>query len=282
MRKGWIVVGVIIFLVGLFFFFAIGNGLFGFIMMIGGLILSVMGVRGEGLGGSFGKKGGIEGVVKNLNVEGGLANFWLVSRDTGEQMPVEAKVGDARLNEGDIVWVDGKRGGDGILRTSRVVNVSLGDPSAGRDLGAFKKTPRSEGSGAWRDMKPAKGWAEFSGQVISPKPSFIREKKRGPYTRQIFVSHTIQRFDRDGNPAGKTEVVMDRDYEGGFHLGDEVWIKGKWDKFGRVEMKEARNHTTQTVIMRRKRFGWVKKVAALVIILVILYVLFSFLKAAFG
>ncbi len=207
------------------------------------------------------RRGRLQGTVRNLRREGGVANFWLeVSGKTGEHVPVEAYVGQGVVEEGDMVWVEGRTGSDGILRTSKFHNVSRGMPAAG-------------GFPAVEERMKRQGKTEFSGIVVGDVYDLDHKFSAVTGQDKFKVGRKIQRFDADGNPLDTLEIVLDqKDNFMTMHPNDSVWIRGKWRKDGRVQVLEARNITTRAIIKRRKR-GW-KKIVVLLISLFILYIIF--------
>ena len=135
MGKIQLAVGLILFFAGLFvcsgWFFPdmlpeVGPTeiLIGMLFALVGFALVLRGIHtGRDLG--LGRKGGLQGVVKNLKREGNLVNFWLeVSGHAGKAVPVEAYLKEDAIGEGDTVWVKGGLGEGGILRTSEVHNLT--------------------------------------------------------------------------------------------------------------------------------------------------------------
>jgi hypothetical protein len=122
-------VGIILFLVGFFLSFMFLDDLpsivVGAIIALVGFVLILGGLRTKPRVGYAERKGGLQGVVRNLKREGNVVNFWLeVSGQVGRTVPVEAYLSGDSVGEGDTVWVRGSASEGGTLRTSEVQNLT--------------------------------------------------------------------------------------------------------------------------------------------------------------
>ncbi len=235
-----------------------------FIIPMIGLLFSLLGVvlifQARRNFGTTSRAGGFKGTVKNLRVEGNLTSFWLeLPEKRGEYVPVEARVAGTGLKEGDVVWVKGSPGNDGILRTTEVRNLS-------------RVSGKKVGDNFTEDIR--KGSIEFAGVVLG-EPYELDVKRTFGQELKKKIGFRVQRVDAEGNPIDVVEVeVKEADFKGMVYDRDSVWIKGKWTKDGRVRAKIAKNLTTKSIITRRSR----KKLIAgviLIIALVIFVVLFA-------
>jgi hypothetical protein len=175
------------------------------------------------------RRGGYQGIVRNLMKEGGLVNFWLDGAGIdGAPVRVEGMISEGIIGEGDAVWVGGSLNERGVIRTGRVRKLSQMAVSQSPDR---------------------KGNAEFSGIVVGeaydlPLPTLfgfipiLFRPKRGI---------RIQRVTADGSPLDLIEaeihalqfrgVVLDRDL---------VKVKGEWQSSGRFRISEIENLTSKT------------------------------------
>lgn len=280
--RNQVTVGVILFLIGFYNTILgpfIGLPIFFFlsyymtivvnsILLLGGLALMVWGIRLDRRREFFPTKDGLQGIVKSLTIENSVANFWLAAQEKyGENVPVEAFVGDRMVREGETVWVQGKRGGDGIFRASQIRSLSEVAPAAVDRSSMYQREMKREGE------------MDFTGTITGQGYPLFAKSRFGRYKNKF--GFKIQRYDKDGNPfPSVTEIVFGEEDVNIFALGsgDRVWVSGKWDKSGRFLVEEARNISSNAIVKSRKRkLGWVKKVLAGIIALFILYVLFRIL-----
>ncbi len=238
-----------------FLFIPITNAMIGLLFSLLGIVLILQARRNSG-GFSRARTGGFKGIVKNLRVEGDLTNFWLeLPEKRGEYVPVEARVAGLELKEGDVVWVKGSPGNDGILRTTEIRNLS-------RALGKKREDILIE--------EDRKGNIEFTGIVLG-EPYELDVKRTMGQELKKKIGFRVQRVDAEGNPIDVVEVeVKEGDFKGMVYDRDSVWIKGKWTKDGRVRAKIAKNLTTRSIITRRSR----KKLIAGIVLIVALVIFF--------
>jgi hypothetical protein len=187
------------------------------------------------------EQGGLKGVVQNMKREGEITNFWLVV--PGAEKPsfycVEANAGNVAVEEGDTVFVRGAPGGDGILRTAEVKNLSRG---ASHGEIPFRRTPSS-------------GRVEIKGTVIGDMYQIGGLTRQGPVGK---VGFRVQCFDKDGNPQDIIEVeAKARKIAGFLSERDSIFVSGKWEK-GRVQAKYIRNLTTKTDVAGKSPKGMQK------------------------
>jgi hypothetical protein len=129
MSKILLVIGLILFLAGLslsiMFLEDFPSFAVGVIIALVGFVVALGGVRTKREAGYAERKGGLQGVVRNLKREGNLVNFWLeVTGQAGKAVPVEAYLKEDAVGEGDTVWVRGSASEGGTLRTSEVQNLT--------------------------------------------------------------------------------------------------------------------------------------------------------------
>ena len=95
-----------------------------------------------------------------------------------------------------------------------------------------------------------KGESEFTGTVVESTQHTATDPFLGQ--RTVGYGFRVRRNDDFGNLIEVIEVFFPSTIPVTVHPNDELWIKGKWSKQGRIKVLEAKNLTTNVVLGKKK------------------------------